>query len=165
MSPAIGANRVLRAVKLHTEYAFTARVLLSPTIVVGDCPEGLRRYVPIIGGTVDGPLLKGEVLAAGGDSQVVRADHVLAVEARYVIRTATGVNVGVLNRGLRHGPPEVIARLARGDKVTPSEYHFRTVALFEAPLGSSYEWLNKSLFIGSAEREIDAAIVHFHRVA
>jgi hypothetical protein len=151
-------------VRLKTEYAFTARVLLSPTIVIGDGPEGLRRYVPIIGGTVDGPLLKGEVLAAGGDSQVLRADHVLAVEARYVIRTQTGVNIGIVNRGLRHGPPDVIARLTSGQKVAPTEYHFRTVAQFEAPLGSIYEWLNKSLFIGSAEREVDAAIVHFHRV-
>jgi hypothetical protein len=149
---------------LRTEYAFTARVALSPTIVIGQGPDGLRRYVPIIGGTVDGPMLQGEVLAAGGDSQVVRGDAVLAVEARYMIRTTDGVNIAVVNRGLRLGPPEVIARLAEGRHVSPTEYYFRTAAQFEAPLGSNYAWLNAAVFVGSAEREADAAIVHFHRV-
>jgi len=149
---------------LHTEYAFTARVTLSPTIVIGQSPDGLRRYVPIVGGTVDGPLLQGSVLGAGGDFQVLRADHVLAVDARYVIRTTDGVNVAVVNRGIRHGPADVIARLTSGQRVNPDEYHFRTAAQFEAPLGSSAAWLNKSVFVGSAEREADAAIIHFFRV-
>lgn len=149
---------------LHTEFAFTARVTLAPLIVIGRGPEGMRRYVPILGGTVEGPLLQGSVLAGGGDSQVVRADEVLSVEARYIIRTADGVNVSVLNRGIRHGAPDVMERLSAGGSVSPDEYHFRTVAQFEAPLGSGAEWLNKSLFIGSAEREPEAAIVHFFRV-
>jgi len=146
---------------LHTEYAFTARVELGPTIVIGHGPEGLRRYVPILGGTVDGPLLRGSVLAAGGDSQVVRIDGVLSVEARYVIRTSDGVNVSVVNRGIRRGPPEVMARLTAGSPVGPEEYYFRTAAQFEAPLGTGAEWLNSSIFVCSAGREPDAAIVHF----
>ena len=149
---------------LRTEYAFTARAALAPAIVIGKGPEGLRRYVPILGGTVQGPMLQGEILSAGGDSQVLRADDVLDVEARYVVRTADGVNVNIVNRGMRHGPAEVIARLSSGAKVDPGEYHFRTVARFEAPLGSNYEWLNKALFICTAEREPDAAIVHFFKL-
>jgi hypothetical protein len=149
---------------LRTEYAFTARAALAPAVIVGRGPLGLRRYVPILGGTVNGPMLQGEILPAGGDSQVLRADDVLDVEASYVVRTVDGVNVSVLNRGMRHGPQDVIARLASGEKVAPSEYHFRTVARFEAPLGSPYEWMNKALFICSAERELDAAIVHFFRL-
>jgi hypothetical protein len=137
---------------IRTEPAFTARVTLGSPIVIGHGPEGLRRFVPITGGTVDGPQLTGTVLGVGGDSQVVRADEVLAVEARYVIRTHDGVTI------------DVIARLAAGAVVAPQEYYFRTVAQFEAPLGSPYDWLNRSLFLGTAERRIDAAIVHFHRV-
>jgi hypothetical protein len=149
---------------LDTEFAFTARVTLAPVVVIGRGPEGLRRYVPILGGTIDGPLLQGSVLGGGGDSQVVHADNVLAVEARYIIRTADEVNVSVVNRGIRHGPPDVIARLAAGGHVDAGEYYFRTAAQFEAPLGSSAEWLNKSIFIGTAERQVEAVIVHFFRV-
>jgi hypothetical protein len=149
---------------IATEYAFTVHASLSPTIVVGHGPEGLRRYVPITGGTVDGPHVKGIVLPAGGDTQVMRIDEVLAVEAKYVIRTHDGVHIAVVNRGLRHGPREVIARLTQGQSVAPTEYYFRTVAQFEAPLDSDYVWLTRSLFMGTAERQADAAIVHFHRV-
>jgi hypothetical protein len=147
-----------------TEYAFTVRASLSPTLLVGQGPEGVRRYVPITGGTVEGPRVKGIVLPAGGDTQVLRIDEVLAVEARYLIRTHDGVHIAVVNRGLRHGPRAVIGRLTDGQPVAPTEYYFRTVAQFEAPLESDYAWLNRSLFMGTAERHADAAIVHFHRV-
>jgi hypothetical protein len=149
---------------LRTEYAFTAHVLVGSPIIVGQGPQGLRRYVPITGGTVDGPLLHGKVLTAGGDSQVVRTDGVLAIDAQYVIQTDDGVTVAVSNRGLRLGPAEVMARLARGEKVAPGEYYFRTAAQFEAPLGSRYEWLNQAIFVGMAERNPDEAVVHFYRV-
>jgi hypothetical protein len=154
----------LSVAALHTEYAFTAHVSVGTPLIVGQGPQGLRRYVPITGGTVDGPLLHGKVLAAGGDSQVVRTDGVLAVDAQYVIQTDDGVTVMVFNRGLRLGPTEVMAKLARGEKVAPSEYYFRTAAQFEAPLGSRYEWLNQAIFVATAERNRDEAVVHFYRV-
>jgi hypothetical protein len=149
---------------IRTQYAFTARVSVATAIIVGPGPRGLRRFVPIVGGTVVGPLLTGRVLAAGGDSQVVRADGALEVEARYLIETEDGHLVAVVNQGLRLGSPEVIARLNRGDKVLPDEYYFRTAAQFEAPLSSPYEWLNRAVFVATAEREVDLAIVHFFRV-
>jgi len=150
--------------RLHTEFVCTARVSLGEPIVLGSGPEGLRRFVPILGGTVSGPLLQGNVLPAGGDSQVVRADAVLAVEARYVIELSDGVRIGVTNRGLRHGPAALIARMNQGERVDPSDYYFRTFAQFEAPLGSAHDWVNKTVFAGTAERQPAAAIIHFFRV-
>ena len=149
---------------LRTEYAFTARVLVGAAIIVGQGPHGLRRYIPITGGFVNGPLLHGKVLAAGGDSQILRADGVLVVDAQYVIQTDDGVTVAVLNRGLRLGPADVMARLSQGEKVAPEEYYFRTAAQFEAPLGSRHEWLNKAMFVATAERNAESAIVHFYCV-
>jgi hypothetical protein len=154
----------LTAPAFCTEFAFTAHVSVAAPIVVGEGPAGLRRFVAITGGTVAGPLLNGSVLAAGGDSQLVRYDGVLVVEARYLIRSDDGVLVAVINRGLRDGPPAVMSRLARGEKLAASEYYFRTAAQFEAPMGSVYEGLNKALFVATAEREPDAVIVHFFRV-
>jgi hypothetical protein len=149
---------------LRTEYAFTARASVGAAIVVGQGPQGLRRYIPITGGLVTGPRLNGTVLAAGGDSQVLRTDGVLVAEARYVIRTEDGVAIAVVNRGLRWGPADVMARLAQGEAVAPEEYYFRTAAQFEAPLGSRHEWLNKALFVTTAERHAESAIVHFYCV-
>jgi hypothetical protein len=149
---------------IRTEYAFTARVSVAAPRDIAAAPEGLRRFVPITGGTVEGPLLRGEVLAGGGDSQLVRTDGVFELEASYRVRTADGVDVDVLNRGLRHGPVEVMARLAQGEQVSSTEYYSRTTPRFKAPTGSPYEWLNRTVFIASADRLADMVIVHFHQV-
>jgi hypothetical protein len=57
-----------------------------------------------------------------------------------------------------------MARLARGEIVAPGEYYFRSVAEFQAPLGSKYEWLNKALFLTTGERRAEAVIVYFYRL-
>ncbi len=152
------------AAPLNLEFAFTANVQLGEVRVLGRGPDGIRRFVPIVGGTVEGPDLTGRVIAAGGDSQIIRSDDVFVVEARYMIQADDGTLLSVINRGYRHGAPEVMARLARGEAVDPSEYYFRTAAQLEAPIGSRYERFNKLLFVGTAERTSDAAIVHFYRI-
>ena len=147
-----------------TELAFEARVNVQTPLVVGRSSHGLRRVVPITGGTFEGPNIRGRVLPGGADWQFVRPDGVLAVEARYTLETADSVLIMVTNRGIRRGPQAVMDRLGRGEPVDPSEYYFRTTAEFEAPLGSKYEWLNQSVFVGVAERRADAAIIRFYRV-
>ncbi len=150
---------------LKTEFVFTAYVKVAAPIVIGKGADGLRRYVPITGGGVQGPMLKGTVLAAGGDLQVFRtSDDVLALEATYILESDDGVKISVVNSGYRHGPAEVIARMGRGEAVAPTEYYFRTSARLDAPRGSKYEWVNRTLFISTAERQADLVIVHFYRV-
>jgi hypothetical protein len=147
-----------------TEFAFEARVFVETPLVVGPSSHGLRRIVPITGGTFEGPHIRGRVVPGGADCQYVRPDGVLAVEARYTLETSDGVLIMVTNRGIRRAAPEVMARLGRGEAVDPSEYYFRTTPEFEAPIGSAYEWLNQSVFIGVAERRPDAAIIRFYHV-
>jgi hypothetical protein len=147
-----------------TEFVFEARVSVQTPLVVGQSSHGLRRIVPITGGTFEGPNIRGRVIPGGADWQYVRPDGVLYVDARYTLQTSDSVLIMVTNRGLRRASPEVMARLGRGEQVNPSEYYFRTTAEFEAPIGSKYEWLNQSVFIGVAERRPDAAIIRFYRV-
>src|SRR5262252_4652440 len=54
--------------------------------------------------------------------------------------------------GVRHGPPEVIAALARGEAVEPSRYYFRTVMRFETA-DPALAWLNRILALGTGARE------------
>ncbi|HKP16716.1 MAG TPA: DUF3237 domain-containing protein [Gemmatimonadaceae bacterium] len=157
-------NLTAQAPGAETEFAFEARVTVQTPMVVGRSSHGLRRIVPITGGTFEGPRIRGRVIPGGADWQFVRPDGVLVVEARYTLQTADSVLIMVTNRGIRHGPKAVIDRLGRGEQVDPSEYYFRTTAEFEAPIGSKYEWLNKSVFVGVAERRPDAAIIRFYRV-
>jgi Protein of unknown function (DUF3237) len=146
---------------LVTEFAFAARVTIDKPLVIGDSAYGLRRVVPITGGVVSGPQLHGKVLPGGADWQYVRADGALVVDAQYTLQTEDGTLIMLVNKGLRHGPKEVIDRLTRGEPVNPDEYYFHTVAEFEAPRGSQYEWLNQSIFVTTAERHADFVIVRF----
>jgi Protein of unknown function (DUF3237) len=150
---------------LVVEFAFTANVQLGEIRILGRGPQGIRRFIPIIGGTVQGPDLTGRVIAAGGDSQIVRSDDVIVLEARYMIQADDGTLLSVVNRGYRHSTPDIMARLADGEPVNPKDYYFRTAAQLEAPIGSRYERFNRLLFVGTAERTADAAIVHFYRIS
>jgi hypothetical protein len=148
---------------LKTEFAFVTHVATGPAVVAEPTPQGATRYVPIVGGTVSGPGLKATILA-GADLQVVRADGVIDIEAHYMMRTDDNVIISVVNRGLRHGPAAVMARLAKGEVVPRDQYYFRTVSQLQAPVGSRYEHLNKALFIATAEREAGGAALYFYRL-
>jgi hypothetical protein len=139
-------------------------VQVAAPVTIGNGPEGLRRFVAIEGGPVEGPLFKGRVLAGSGDWQVVRPDGVLNADARYTLESHDGVKIACHNHGIRHAPPDIMAKLMKGEPVPLDSYYFRTSAQFEAPLGSPYEWMNSAMFAGRAEREPAAAIIHFFRV-
>ena len=53
--------------------------------------------------------------------------------------------------GLRHGPPDVIARIARGENVDPSLYYFRTIMRYETS-EPSLDRLNKIIALAYGER-------------
>ena len=79
------------------------------------------------------------------------ADGPFRPDFRAVIETDDGALIQIRNKGLRHGPPEVMDRLRRGEEVDPAEYYFRTVPEFIAPEGP-YDWLNRSIFVCSGAR-------------
>lgn len=117
----------------------------------GATPAGHRRVINIVGGSFSGPRLSGTVLAGGADWQILREDGTAVLEARYTLRTGDGDFILVNSSGLRHGPPEVMARLARGETVDPAQYYFRTVLRFES--GSpDLDWLNRTIAVASGVR-------------
>jgi hypothetical protein len=122
------------------------KVKLNPPYVVGQTPHGLRRIIPIVGGTFNGPDFNGEILTGGADWQIVRNDGVAELEAHYQLKTDDGVIMYIKNIGLRVATPEVAARIGRGEQVPATEYYFRAVPYFEAPKGK-YEYLNNAIFI------------------
>lgn len=134
---------------------FTIHADLAEILHFGPTPYGERRVIHILGGRVAGPKLTGRILPGGADWQIVRTDGASDVQARYTIETDTGAYVLVNSEGLRHGPPEVLARLLRGEAVDPGEYYFRTVMRFETG-EKSLDWLNRILAIAHGAREAKA---------
>lgn len=124
---------------------------LSDIIDFGATPYGHRRVIHITGGRVTGERLQGTILDGGADWQIGRADGAADIHARYSFVTDDGAHVLVDSRGLRHGPPEVLAALARGEAVDPARYFFRTLCRFET--GSDrHDWLNRTMAIATGRR-------------
>ena len=94
--------------------AFRLRVLIGPPQELGMVNGVRKRVIPITGGTVEGPRLQGRVLPGGADWQSIRADGTADILARYTLEAQDGTLISVTNPGYRHGPPEVLARIAAG---------------------------------------------------
>jgi Protein of unknown function (DUF3237) len=137
---------------LSAEPIFRLRCEVADILSLGPTPYGERRIINILGGPVDGPRLKGRILPGGADWQIIRSDGVADLKARYTIETEAGARILVASDGMRHGPPDVIARLARGEAVDPSLYYFRTVMRFETA-DPGVAWLNKIIALGRGIRE------------
>lgn len=126
-------------------------VELSPIREMGQGRAGQRRIIPIIGGQVRGPRLNGRILNVGADWQTVFADGLAQLDTRYALETDDGATIEVINFGLRHGPPEVMAAVARGEAVAPDAYYMRTHARLESG-DARYAWVNRTLFVGVGAR-------------
>ncbi|GAA3549416.1 DUF3237 domain-containing protein [Nonomuraea rosea] len=136
---------------MNLEPLATFHVDLDPILDLGDSHWGRRRVINIVGGTFDGPRLSGAVLPGGADWQIVHADGTISVDTRYTLRTHDDAHLYISTSGVRHGTPEVLARLAQGEAVDPSEYYFRLFCRFETG-DERYLWLNRTLAVASAAR-------------
>jgi len=125
---------------------------LGDPVELGDTGHGRRRIVPLTGGAFDGPKISGKLLpGASADWQTVLPDGTALGDIRYTLQTREGDVLYVQSRSVRHGDPEVLARLARGEDVDPSEYTFRTSTRIETT-GTELDWLNKGVFISVGGR-------------
>ena len=140
-----------------------AEITLAPAQELGDSPLGRRRIIPITGGTFRGERLSGRVLPGGADWQVIRADGVAELDARYTLETEDKALIYVRNFGYRHGPAEVIKRLAAGEAVDPSLYYMRTTPRFETG-AERYQWLNRIICVATGARRAAAVELDFYEV-
>jgi len=141
---------------LKLEPLLRAEITLAPPQELGETPLGRRRIIPITGGSFRGDRLAGRVLPGGADWQLIRADGVAELDARYTLETEDRALIYVRNFGYRHGAAEVIQRLAAGEPVDPSLYYMRTTPRFETG-AERYKWLNGVICVATGARR--AAVV------
>ena len=140
---------------MNLQHLFKAEISLAAAQELGDTPQGRRRIIGITGGRFTGERLSGRVLPGGADWQVVRADGVADLDARYTLETSDGALIYVRNRGYRHGPAEVLKKLSAGEEVDPSLYYMRTTPLFETG-DARYAWLNRIVCVATGARRAAA---------
>ena len=143
---------------IETRPLFQINAEVSEPQITPGGPIGDRRFIPVIGGTFEGERLRGKMLSGGSDCQLMRADGVADLDVRVTLQCDDGAIIFMKGLGLRHGPAEVMQRLAAGEDVDPSEYYFRESIMFEAPSGP-YEWLNRVLAIGKGRRGLNSVII------
>jgi hypothetical protein len=129
----------------------TLQVAVTDVQKIGAVPLGTRVTAPIASGRFEGPRLRGTVLPGGGDWTLLRGDGVLELDLRLTLQTDDGALIHMMSFGLRHGPPEVIAALGRGESVDPSTYYFRTTPHFETG-HPKYAFLNGLVTVSRGDR-------------
>lgn len=160
-APALDVPPALQS--LRTRPLFAIRIEVAPLQLPGG-PEGSgRRVGPIPGGVFQGERLSGRVLDGGTDWQTLRSDGSVVLDARIVLETDDKALIGMIYAGLRLGPPEVMARLGRGEPVDPAEYYFRIQASFTTS-APQYAWLNGVLAIGQGHRLPEGPIYNLFEV-
>jgi hypothetical protein len=142
---------------LNARALMTVRIAAAPPQRLGTVPHGTRIIVPVTGGNFDGPLLRGRILPGGGDWLLLRSDGVLELDLRITLETDDHALIYMTFQGLRHGPPDVIAALGRGEAVDPANYYFRTLPRFETST-EKYAFLNRILAVGVGETLPDGAV-------
>jgi hypothetical protein len=149
-----------RETAMNSRPLMTVRIAAAPPQKLGAVPHGGRSFVPVTGGDFEGPRLRGRILPGGGDWLLVRSDGVLEPDLRITLETDDHALISMTFQGLRHGPPDVIAALGRGEVVDPARYYFRTLPRFETS-AEGYTFLNRIVSVGLGEARPDGAV---HRI-
>ena len=143
--------------KVQTRPLFVMRLDVRPLQIIGATPSAYRRVGVVPGGSFAGERLSGEVLDGGSDWQTVRSDGSTALNVRLVLKTKDDALMGMTYQGVRHGPPDVIARIEKGEVVDPTSYYFRINPLFETA-AAKYDWINRVVAVGVGHRFADGPV-------
>jgi hypothetical protein len=136
---------------------FIFQIEVKPPSIVGATPGHDRRIGEISGGRFEGEGLCGRILSGGSDWQSLRADGATTLNVRLVMQADDGDLIAMTYLGVRHGPKEVLDRIARGEKVNPNEYYMRATPYFETA-SQKYGWLNRVVSVAYGHRVAGGAI-------
>ncbi|HZZ23606.1 MAG TPA: DUF3237 domain-containing protein [Roseiarcus sp.] len=148
---------------VRTTPLFIMRLDVRPLQVIGATPGAYLRVGVVPSGAFEGERLSGQVLDGGSDWQNVRSEGSTTLDVRMVLETADAALIGMTYRGIRQGPPDIIARVEKGETVNPADYYFRIAPLFETA-APQYAWLNNIVAIGIGHRRADGPIYSIFEV-
>lgn len=139
-------------------------VRVGTPLEIGPTGRGRRRFIPIVGGEAQGDGWRARVLPGGADYQLVTSDTTALLDAHYVLELEGGGGlVYVHNQAMRVAPPEVTARLIRGEPVDPALVYFRCMPVLETA-APGLAWVHDRFFVGTGERHPDRVVMRFYEL-
>jgi len=150
-TPSLSSMLPREMMELRSRPLFAFQLDVEKASVIGATPGCDRRVGVIAGGRFEGERLRGRLLPGGSDWQTVRTDGAWTLDVRVVMETDDAQLIGMTYRGMRHGPREVMERIARGETVSPSEYYLRASPFFETA-SEKYGWLNRIVTVALGHR-------------
>ncbi|GAA1698555.1 hypothetical protein GCM10009792_18260 [Microcella alkalica] len=148
--------------KPSLQFVFELRVEVAAPVRVGRTESESLNVTPITGGVVEGPRLNGRVLGVGADWWVTRGSTT-QLDARYLIESADGAAIDVVNRGYWHAGPELEERLRSGEPLAEDELYYRTAFVFQTG-AADYRWLTEAQFVGYARPEEGLVCIRVFRL-
>jgi hypothetical protein len=149
---------------IQSRHLFTLIAEVPKIVDLGATPAGHRRIAMVTGGTFKGERLSGTLQPApGGDWLLLRPDGATILDVRVTLETDDRQLIYMTYRGVRHGPAEVMARLAKGEAVDPASYYFRTTPVFETA-SPKYDWLNRIVSVATGRREKSGPVYEVYEV-
>ena len=136
---------------LQSQLLMTLSIELGDSHMIGMTPTGRRRVDTVAGGRFEGPRLRGIVRAGGMDCLLERADGSVRPDVRLVLCSEDGDEILMQYEGIRHGPADVMRRLAAGEPVADADYYLRTTPRFETA-SERLAWLNRVVAVGVGRR-------------
>lgn len=142
-----GAAAQAPEIGLKSELLLKMQADLEPPQAIGGTPHGNRSIFYAKGGWVDGPKVKGKVLAGGGDWFLMREDGIGELDVRATFETDDGALIFTHYRGV----------------LNPRTGYFRTTPRFETS-SDKYGWLNDVIAVGvgwqSAPNQVSYNVYH-----
>lgn len=148
---------------IRTEHLLTLHLTIGTTYPIGPIAEGNRRIVTVSNGRFEGSRLSGVVEPGGADWVLDRPGGGLSLDVRLVLRTHDDALIALRYKGIRHGPPDIMAKVARGEAVEPSLFYFRVSPKFETA-STRYAWLNDIVAVGTGHRRPDGPTYEIYEV-
>jgi hypothetical protein len=127
---------------LKLEPLMTYRATLKPPVDVGPGPFGTRRIFDVTGGSFEGPRLRGQVVASGGDWILLDAEGVGRLDVRATFETDDGARLYVQYHGVIVMNQTAQDALAKGAPMEFGDTEFFTTPRIETG-DARYAWLNR----------------------
>jgi len=126
---------------MQLEPLMTYHVDLKPPVEIGKGPMGTRIVFDVLGGSAEGPRIRGNFLASGADWILVDDGGIGRLDVRGTLETHDGARIYIQYFGVLEMNDGVQAALASGGSTDYGDTYFMTQPRFETG-DPRYAWLN-----------------------